>query len=473
MFFADVKIKAMKKIIFFAVLIIIAASYPGCKKNHKSEALPSVDTLYEASLVVQSALENEPDINVGLNDVVLPNTSHLFEFELAYDHDWLVSNKFLLPAADLSLLDSKKAVFATGTGSGQGPQAIKNIIIARAQIAAYYLTTASNFASLVKNKPAPEQTKGLAYVYGSHDFTKLNRSAGACPELLYGLDCSGMLMYLMAEAGINVSGNAADLSKKNLWEDALVKAGAAYSNLQVQSFSSSQMPLSQIQTGDIIYFYGTADDGTYGVKHIGMALNDPSGNLMLYQSNGRSSKSCELNYDGRHGPRRIGVTDPITQKGWGFSDYGVIRLVAKIAGKWNAYIRCQNASSDAITLNLNFPVIEGGAYQATGSGSDYDGSPINVVINGNYDVAANDLNGTIFYSFPNDPQQKRSDSFDIVLNYDDTGYTPLTKINDNGGCSAQLRLVNQQTAQVNQTGQVKVQSLPVKCNCGIGHPTVQ
>ncbi len=448
----------------------VAVCLTMCRKNHE---LPAKQPLAdEASEATQQALEQAPSVDVDLNNVVLPNGSNLIDFELAYDYNWLQANKSLLPASYQSELSVRRKQVQTNGSKVVGPQAIKNRIIARAQIEANFLVTGSNFTDLVKNKPDPQQPYGLAYVFGSKNYSVLSKSTGSCKEQLYGLDCSGMLATIMNFAGIPISGSAVAESDTTNWKKALAAAGSDYSNIRAQSFTSSQLALNQVQSGDIVYFYGNDNNGNSGIVHIGIALTDPNGNLMLYQSNGRSSSMCQKNYDGKHGPRRIAVNAPIAQSGWNFTDYGVVRLVASISGNWNAYIRCADASYDAITLGLKFPVVNNGTYQATGSGTDYTGEAINVTISGNYSVTTNTLTGTIVYQFPSAPTEQRSDQFSISLNYDDTGYSDLTKVIDNGGCSAQIRLVNQQSTTGGQTT-TSIRTNAQSCHCSMGTPQRQ
>lgn len=461
----------MKEIKYLLTLLLIATIFFTCKKSHKPIA--SEEIIYEPKTSVAAAIEQTASITIDLNDIVLPNGSRLMDFELQNDLAWLNANKNLLPAKYVALLNADVRVEDVTGSKILGPQGAKNVILCRAQIEGNYLTNRSNFTELVRNKQDPQQV-GLAYIYGGRDFKSLKRSSGKCSEMLYGLDCSGMLMDMMAQSGVifdQLKENSASLSTKSTWVNALKKAGSGYDKINVQTYSSTEMPLNKIVSGDVIYFYGWNDEHTvYGVKHIGIALTDPSNRLVLYQSNGKSNSNCDKNYDSNHGPRRIAVLAPMS--GWGFEDYGVLRLTASISGEWTAYIRCKDAVTDAITLKINFPVIQNGSFTATGTGTDYNGQPVNVIVNGTYDAQKNYLTGVINFTFPQDPTEKRSDNFNIDLSYDDTGYWDLTKALNNNGCNVKLRLVNLQNQKVNGSS-TNQQTDATKCNCSLSGTKMQ
>jgi len=473
------------------ILILLVAFTASCKKDKKaSNGVRDTTVMNEVTLATAHALDLEPSYLEDLNDIILPNGSNLMDYGLIYDYDWLAVNKNLLPEKYRALLDVRKTQLNSTDPSNLpviGPQAILNNIILQEQCWARNLVDPAFTADLVKGKQDPQQKFGLAYIYGGKDYTKLAHAADergkkGCPALLYGVDCSGLTAFLAKQGGININRSpdpypgtsAADQSLKTRWENALKDAGGDYAKLTVQQFTRKDIALNttDIKAGDIIYFHQTDENGHAGIVHIGMALKSKDG-LRLYNAHGKQSVECESNYGSKRGVRAVKI-DGFSMAAWAFDDYGVIRLEAKIAGKWKAFIKCSDKEMPAITLNLDFPADSGGDFKATGSGTDYTGEAINVEINGSYDPKKLILKGEITYMFPSDPTEQRKDSFNASLNYDATDYYTLTKVIDNGGCDAQIKFVNLQSKNagnvVNSVKPIRVNSSACS-HCAIGNKT--
>lgn len=479
----------MKKLDLFVLLTIFGALFASCKKEKKTNNVTRDTTVRnEVTLATAHALDAEPTYLEDLNDIILPNGSNLIDYGLIYDRDWLAANKNLLPAKYQVLLEATKKQINSADPSAEpvvGPQAVLNNIILKEQIWARNLADPDFTAALVKGKPDPQQKYGLAYIYGGKDYTKLAHAADengkkGCQEMLYGLDCSGLTAFLALQGGVNVNRSpklypgtsAATQSLKTTWENALKDAGGDYAKITVQQFTSDELQLNtnDIKAGDIIYFHQTDDNGHAGITHIGMALKSKDG-LRLYNAHGRQSEECSTNYGKNRGVRAVGINN-FSLDAWKFDDYGVIRLEARIDGKWKALIKCSNKDQPAITLELDIPADAGGAFKATGSGTDYTGDPINVEIDGNYDPKNLKLSGVITYQFPNDPTEQRKDSFVVGLNYDATDYSTLTKVVDNGGCDAQIQLINLQSKNADKVTS-NVRTLKINSSacdhCAIGN----
>ena len=383
----------MKKLINL-LLILGILFFITCKKNTDdtlnsldAESLKSEDVAY---------IENLSQSTYTASDGILPNGRTVYDFLAENDPTFLQN----LGKTKKTLLDIKTL----------GTQAKKNLIIARMQAIAVYLTdrTKHTFSSEGSKKPAQI---GLAYSYGSKDY-KIRQAppAGSCKEQLYGLDCSGFIYQLAISAGLKFPQGSADTQRKVVtWENAF-KANPEYSKLKMQDFG--QLSISELESGDIIYW---TEGGV--AKHIGIVLKTANG-LAVFQSNGASGGTCEKNYGTKRGPRQISLQN----LSWFGSTYGIVRIVADISGEYTAYYRCTGRTTDALTLKIKFPTNTTGTFQATGTGTDYPGDPINAVFDGTYDKKTNTLSGFLTMTFPNNPSDKRKDSFQKRLDFDDTGY---------------------------------------------------
>src|SRR5690606_21923614 len=147
----------------------------------------------------------------------------------------------------------------------------------------------------------------------------------------------------------------------------------------------------------------------------------------------------------RWGPQQTSLDDDYWFSGRG-GPWGVVRIVTDISGDWLLYGRCQDQTTDAFSLTLTFVSEEDQDVTASGSGTDYDGDPLFVVLEGTYLQDTNTLSADINFSFP-DTGGSRIDTFERRLNEDDTGYFPATLVyHSTNGCDLAVRLVNQETA---------------------------
>lgn len=108
--------------------------------------------------------------------------------------------------------------------------------------------------------------------------------------------------------------------------------------------------------------------------------------------------------------------------------------------KYHLAFRCVNQSYDVIDFDFSLNDKSGNVIDYTTEATDYDGSPMRVHITATYDASNKTLNGTFDFYFYDDPSQKRKDGFSVSLASDDSGYVDCTKVIDNGGCYAALRI---------------------------------
>lgn len=438
-------------ILLFALLgLMIICS---CKKNktEKNQEPPvEQDSKDEASEDAQTLFSNLPSVEVDLRDVILPNGENVIDFALQNDKEFMRQHLQYLPEKYRYLFatsgpsQSKSPTSVTSEKSsnteGLGPQAIKNITILRYQVLGNYLITDALHKTTINDGKKPEQLNGIAYALGSKQFSTRAKGTG-CTEEVFGIDCSGMVAYIVNGAGIPIpTGNAFNQSDTTTWKDALKLAGADFEKIKVKKFKSTEITSDSIQTGDVVSFY----EGS-SITHIGIALRGKDGKVRLFQSNG-SQKSCKANYDSPNkGPREIDLLNPLSWKNDKgveiFTDYSVLRLVVDISGDWTAFLRCEGEATNAIEMSLKIPANDGGNFKAEGAGMDYNGEPIKVILYGSYNKKENKLSGLFTFSFA-DSEDVRTDKFITKLDMDETPFFPLTKVEDNGGCDAQLKLNN-------------------------------
>ncbi|MBA4055372.1 MAG: hypothetical protein C0490_11720 [Marivirga sp.] len=311
------------------------------------------------------------------------------------------------------------------------PQNQKNLLISRMMARAHYLTD--------RSKHQVNGQNGLAYVSNGKQIDEPITPAGECTaEKLVGLDCSGFIYQLTQEARLMAipKGRAESQGDTTLWNRAF-KESVEYTKLQAERMEN--VTASDIIAGDLIYFITKGK-----VNHTAVALNDGSGALKFYQSSGTDAKSgnCDANKGLKRGPKEWNLTSANLSS---FGDsYYIIRPTADISGSWTIRLRCTGQSTDAITTELNFKTKKDASFTALGSGIDYGGDPVDVSIKGFYNKKENKLQGDMTFSFPQNPGEERVDSFQVVLNEDETPYIITTKKVDNGGCVAEIKLINKE-----------------------------
>ncbi|HLO58637.1 MAG TPA: NlpC/P60 family protein [Bacteroidales bacterium] len=416
-----------KILLAFSLILLLCNT---CSKDDKPslEELIAIEALDED----QAAFwDNQPSVNLTTSEVILPNGLSLDDYllQMAPDfyYDW-----------------NKKSTEATNE---LGPQDSKNLLIAKLSQIAIYLTTRSNFVYTGSNESQPDQN-GLAYSFGSRDHTVRKKPPfGDCTYEIYGLDCSGMIYQLFLQSGVT-SGlySSAEIQRQPATlQKAIKTAFPELKKIKVEDLG--KIETSKVESGDIIYWL----DSKGVAFHIGMILKNSTGNLLVAQSNGRASVDCEDNYGPNRGPRFVNVNSAVLPPKTGFgSDYRIVRINAEISGKWDLVIRCQNASYDFLTVNLEFPTKNSNNFQLSktavypGDGVSYD-----LDFSFTYDNVTNILTCMFSTNASVYPDFYRFDSFSVKLERDDTGYFAAT-LGDhyNSGCAYDVRLINKEVSSV-------------------------
>jgi hypothetical protein len=108
-----------------------------------------------------------------------------------------------------------------------------------------------------------------------------------------------------------------------------------------------------------------------------------------------------------------------------------------VAGTWRIAMRCMGFEEDAAVVDVIINE-SGGEFSGSGTGQDYDGTPMTVDIQGGYYTYENTISGTITFTADNGAQ--RTDGFNVVL-VNDTGYVPLIKDSATTGCDGEVRFL--------------------------------
>lgn len=401
-------------------------TFNACKKDANDEPYVQLSDPEALSPEEIQILDGIPEATgFSTTTVVLPNgetlADYLEEVDRPFGEKWM----------------------ATGTDAYNdlGPQDARNLMIARLAAVALNLTDRSKHQFEAEGDGKPAQN-GIAYSWGSKDYTKRQVPPGdgtICNEAVYGLDASGFIFQLFAEAGVPIAKESADKQRQpDALQQALKSAIAALDKVKVEDLGA--IPTANFEAGDIIYWTNSSGVAT----HIGLVLKNKDGKLAVFQSNGAASgdaEECAKNLGDTRGARRLQLNDPYW---FGQSKpYAITRINAEISGNWNLFLRCSGSSTDAITLTLEFPTSDDADFKVTGTGIDYDGKDLAVTGDMHYDNTTNVLSGTTYITAPDMPHFYRYDSFSVKLSRDNTSYFDM-ELGENvdAGCAAQGRLRN-------------------------------
>jgi hypothetical protein len=106
-----------------------------------------------------------------------------------------------------------------------------------------------------------------------------------------------------------------------------------------------------------------------------------------------------------------------------------------VEGRWEIRIRCAGAETDAIVMDITLNEA-GGSFTGTGTGTDYDGTPLDVVVQGGYYLEQNSITGTIDLN-------NGEAVFTFQTNLaSDTDYFSITRT-AGYGCEAEARFIKQ------------------------------
>jgi hypothetical protein len=375
---------------------------------------------------LMAAIGAIPTGNYRLADLMLPSGESVLTFLQENDPEFLAEQK---------RLGGRLAAVV-------GPQAKKNLIIARMQTVAYRLCDRNKFYPKGSYANEPEHY-GLAYSFGQRNYTiRAAPPTGACRMYkVFGLDCSGFIYNVFKESGFDMGlPITANKQRDTLFLRTLFQKDPDLAKIKVKDLG--QIPLNDFKAGDIVYWKPSVNAAA---SHIGIVLLDKTGNKGIFQSNGTGTNSnkCLLNFTDTKGCRQV-PTDAANGKDFG-KVWGIVRVIVDITGKYEIQLKCDwaDANDIAAKFDIEFKMSEkDDAVTGKGTGTDYDGERLNIEFKGQYDQANNLLKGRFFITKPGDPLI-RQDDLSVVLNKDDTGFITLQNVvRAPNTCIAQVRLIN-------------------------------
>lgn len=139
--------------------------------------------------------------------------------------------------------------------------------------------------------------------------------------------------------------------------------------------------------------------------------------------------------------------------------------------KFRFCFRCASQTYDVLTFDFDFSKSSSNSIDVSYDATDYDGSPMRMHITGNYNDLTKTFNGNVDFLFYNDVGQRRVDGFSLDLSSSDTGYVGCSKLVDNGGCAAAIRIYEIDTAPAHIYQGVRI--MDDNCRVGLYNPDYQ
>ncbi|MBL7955959.1 MAG: hypothetical protein JNJ91_13055 [Flavobacteriales bacterium] len=307
--------------------------------------------------------ESLPDTVLQLQDIILPSGISAYDFLLQYDPDWLSD-----PPYDLAQPNEVRSLTDV---SGLPANVQKEMLLSRMLDTGRHLVTDALHVYPAGTGPnEPAQPNGLAYGFGSKVYRQRTRPRGpldpsagtTCPpdpgcrvDKIWALDCSAMVYWIAANAGLKFSVNegyagSSFLSNPQNWTTAMTAPGSHNYSALSYELVTPQPALSALEPGDVIF----------KPNHIGIVLQNGA-NRWLYQSNGRehlcpaptpnnaNPQPCTNNDISTRGPRLVklipGDVNPLFS-----SQYQVLRLRAG---------GCEGGPSSVTDIDGNtYPVVQ-------------------------------------------------------------------------------------------------------------------
>lgn len=156
------------------------------------------------------------------------------------------------------------------------------------------------------------------------------------------------------------------------------------------------------------------------------------------------------------------LVSPMTNA-FGMQFYGK-KIALDTERKLRFCFRCASQTYDVLTFDFDFSKSSSNSIDVSYDANDYDGSGMRMHVIGTYNDNTKAFTGSVDFLFYNDPGQHRVDGFSLDLSSSDTGYAGCSKIVDNGGCAAAIRIYEVNTAPANKYQGIKIKN----DNCGIG-----
>lgn len=235
-----------------------------CKKNSESpnQSQDTNDSLTTSQLQLIESMGI--DTISRITDALFPDSTKISDWALKNDSGY--EFKFNKNKSLLSVFDQKRLFIERMTQSG------------------FILVDDYRYSF-------PSQLYGLAYVFGSKKFDNPSKYPGAtCQQLLYGLDCSGMIKQMGWASSFDlILDGTVNYVNISTWNNAF-KNSTDYQGLEMNDLGT--LPATQLQAGDMI---------VASEVHIGMVFSNGI-DLKIFNSLGSPSYTCIKNSDDKHGP---------------------------------------------------------------------------------------------------------------------------------------------------------------------------
>jgi hypothetical protein len=299
-----------------AILSLIFV-FANCKKNSSQPAIglvPEYDTLSKADIAFIDAF---PDTVVSLDDIILDDGESVLSFLQANDPGTLQN----YPSEMSNRRQFSRPKVVDGPGSGlTDPQTQRNLFFARMFAIGNYLVTRKNFVATTG------QPNGLAYMSGSKDYDAPHAPPLPGPQTgnpgcqgvkLYGLDCSGLIYQMTTKSSLpavvpKTLFGVKNITNVSLWTKAFSQTADYDSLTMADEGDETEVPSSEIESGDIIIFPG---------HHIGISMGG-----MFYESGGDpDNPGCQQNAAPSRGPKMLPIT---AVNGINGGQYEIYRVIA-------------------------------------------------------------------------------------------------------------------------------------------------
>lgn len=249
--------------VFFVLLLVITN---GCKKRPDSTVTPTIHEQLSSSQIQLIEAAGIDTVST-IEDALFPDGRNISEWTSIFDSGYVFTfNKFQKSYSTSSSINKKDLFIGRMTEAG-------------------FLLVDDNLHNY------QGQSSGLAYVYDSKKFDLPSIYPGAvCQQLLYGLDCSGMIKQMGFASNFNlILDGTVNYVQVSTW-NAAFNNSPDFQGLEMRDLLA--LPASQFQAGDMI----VATD-----VHIGMVFSNGN-SLKIFNSLGRLEYPCSKNSNNSHGP---------------------------------------------------------------------------------------------------------------------------------------------------------------------------
>jgi len=435
------KYRLMKKILVLSCILIIFS----CKKQDPQYAFAQEN-------IAEEGLDYDQDSILASIPAVILKPS-----EIVFEDGETIEN--FLKRYDLNALNNWGKRVASGNSENKNENTNRTMGVDGYK---KFFSDVASAGNRICNDQVHRNPEGIgyAYVYNNNRSFDVKKKAGNCDINLYGNDCSGFVMYMFEAAGVPFGASrllAADLAQPKIINPYLQKS--PLKDYQYDDYK--KLPISQIKSGDLIYFKEIIfkkDAKGYPIKpkqieritdnvgHIGVVA-ESNGALYIYQSNGSHTKPGCATYShavangtGR-GPRCIPVSQFLTIVDW--SNYGVLRMVPKkqnndLIGKWKltddkteVILGKQRFLTRSVNLNnvhISFSDISTFTIAADDRTSPYSCSGHYFLSKENDEITLSDCE--LYERDPNTPKIEALTNKDLVISFFlmETGFTQVSTL---------------------------------------------